>query len=29
MHSLMNATGAEFDRPLLEQMIAHHEVLWR
>jgi uncharacterized protein (DUF305 family) len=25
MHSLMNATGAEFDRLFLEQMIAHHE----
>jgi uncharacterized protein (DUF305 family) len=25
MHLLMNATGAEFDRLFLEQMIAHHE----
>jgi len=25
MHALMNATGAEFDRLFLEQMIVHHE----
>ena len=25
MHSLMNATGADFDRLFLEQMIVHHE----